>query len=367
MNPNFIRFLESIVYGDRKDFLAVVIKSVLSVLSGLYGVILWVYLMPFMIGIRKKQRLEKPVISVGNLTTGGTGKTPTTQYLCRGLINRGWSPAVLSYGYSGSLHGKLGVVSDKTGVLLTPDIAGDEPVMLASGMPGVPVLVCKHRTVSGRKAIWDAGADILVLDDGFQVWKLHRDMDIVLVNGGKPFDNGRMLPAGRLREPVAALRRADCVISIGDCEPAMEIRRIAPEIPVCFGRFKASALNLLADGSGLEMKAVQGMKILAMSSIANPGSFEETLAEIGVKIVCVKHFPDHYLYSAGDIDIINQDAAECGAEYIITTDKDAVKLTGFKFSIPIAALRIKLELDDEPGFWELITRKVGKSPNTKQN
>ena len=280
---------------------------------------------------------------------------------------------VLSYGYGGSLHGKFGVVSDKTGVLLTPDAAGDEPVMLASDMPGVPVLVCKHRTTSGRVAIRDAGADVLVLDDGFQVWKLHRDLDIVLVNASKPFDNGRVLPAGRLRETLAALKRADCVIITGDCEPDIReqtlsrIRKTAPDMPVYHGRYKPSSVKLPADGSEMEVEAIRGRNILALSAIANPDSFEETLAATGAKIVGTERFPDHYLYSAKDIDNINKSAAASCADYIITTDKDAVKLTNFKFTVPIATLRIQLELDDETGFWETVARRIGSPSDRKES
>lgn len=364
MSPAVIEFLESIVYGNRRDVLSVSIRGILRGLSVVYRAGLWVYLLPFEIGLRRKHRLGRPVISIGNLTVGGTGKTPATQYLCKGLVNRGWNPAVLSYGYGGSLHGRFGVVSDKTGVLLTPDAAGDEPVMLASDMPGVPVLVCKHRTTSSRAAIRDAGADVLVLDDGFQVWKLHRDLDIVLVNAAKPFDNGRTLPAGRLREPLSALKRADCIIMMGDCGSVGVKSPIPPyphtpiQSPVFHGLYIPYAVRLLSDGSEMEVEAIRGMNILALSSIANPDSFEETLAATGAKIVGTERFPDHYLYSAKDIDNINKSAADSGADYIITTDKDAVKLTGYKFSVPIAALSVELALDDGESFWKLVEGKL---------
>lgn len=367
-NPDTIEFLESIVYGDRKDPLAVVTRGALAALSGIYRGAIWLYLLPFEMGLRRRKRLDTPVISVGNLTVGGTGKTPMVQYLCTGLSRRGWNPAVLSYGYGGSLRGRFGIVSDRTSVLLTPHETGDEPVMLAESMPGVPVLVCKDRGKSGRAAIQDFGADVLVLDDGFQVWKLHRDLDIVLINAGKPFDNGRTLPAGRLREPSIALRRADCIIATGVWEPdarkdtLARILRAAPAAPVYFGRFKPSAVASIADGSEHPVEVLRGKRVFALSSIARPDSFEKTLADADAEIVGRERFPDHHRYSGDDIDNISRRAVETDAEYIVTTGKDAVKLHGRRFAVPAMALHGELELDDEASLWELVARKVGNSP-----
>jgi tetraacyldisaccharide 4'-kinase len=368
VNPAIIEYLESVVYGDRKDAPAVFVGWMLRALSAVYRACLWVYLLPFRIGLRRQRRLDRPVISVGNLTVGGTGKTPSTQYLCRRLAGYGWSPAIMSYGYGGALHGRFGVVSDKTKVLMTPDKTGDEPVMLASSLPGVPVLVCKDRARSGRVAIQEMGADVLVLDDGFQVWKLYRDLDIVLVNIREPFDNGRTLPAGRLREPAGALRRADCVIAAGKCDQdtrdntLAQISRIAPEMPIYTGRFRPSALRPLGDRSERQLDTIRGERVLALSSIANPAAFEETLASSGAAVVDKERLPDHHSYSDEDIDRVGRRAVALGAEFIVTTDKDAAKLAGREFAVPALALGIELELDDEAGFWELLRSKVGEPP-----
>ena len=372
-SPAVVGYLESIVYGGRRGPIAGALRFLLVLLSEVYKAALRLYLWPFEIGLRKKQRLSRPVVSVGNITVGGTGKTPTVQYLCRGMASRGWNPAVLSYGYGGSLGGRFGIVSDKSGVRLTPESAGDEPVMLAAGMPGIPVLVCKDRARSGRAAISDLGADVLLLDDGFQVWKLHRDLDSVLVGAAGPFDNGRTLPAGRLREPPTALKRADCIIAVGDCDPdsrenvLAEVRKRVPAMPVYFGRFSPSALVSLADRSELPVEAIRGRRVLALSAVANPASFEETLAAAGAVIVGGERLPDHHLYSGGDIERINESAVGNDAEFIVTTEKDAVKLGGRRFAAPIAALHIRLELDDEAGFWELVARRIGSPPNSGQD
>ena len=360
VSPDLVQYLESIVYGNRRGFAASVVRGFLYVLSGLYRTSIWLYLLPFNIGLRKRRRLSVLVISVGNLTVGGTGKTPVVQYLSKGFAERKWMPAVLSYGYGGALSGKFGIVSDRTGVRLTSDICGDEPAMLASDLPGIPVLVCKDRGISGQVAIDDLQANILLLDDGFQVWKLHRDFDILLMNADTPFDNGRTLPAGKLREPVSALKRANCVIVTGDCKPEKkdgvleEIRSISIKIPVFFGSFKPSQVANISDGTINAVESIKEKRVLALSAIAKPNLFEDMLAATGAVLVGSERFPDHHLYSAEDVQQINRRASETAAELIATTDKDAVKLKGYQFAVPVISVRRELELDDEDRFWNLI-------------
>jgi len=362
-SPRLVKFLETVLYGERADAAAACARGVLRSLTAAYRALLWLSLMPYRVGLRKRQHLARPVISVGNLTVGGTGKSPTVQYLCRGLADIGCKPAILSYGYAGSLHGRFGIASDASGIRLTPDEAGDEPVMLAESLPGVPVLVGKDRARSGRVAIQDLGADILVLDDGFQVWNLHRDLDIVLINSTRPFDNGRTLPAGRLREPLTALKRANCVIATGrwkpkDAETMVETVRRSTSAPVFFGRFAPSAVVSLPERSEMPVEFMEGRKVFALSSIASPRSFEESLVESGAIILGRERLPDHHVYTPRDIARIGRDAMESGAEFIATTDKDAVKLDPAQLALPALLLRIRLNLEDENGFWDLVRRTV---------
>ena len=372
-SPAGIEFLESIIYGGRKDPLAKAVRAMLIALSGLYRAAIWVYLLPFEIGFRRQRKLDSPVVSVGNITVGGTGKSPTVEYLCKGLLGQNWKPAVLSYGYGGSLRGKFAVVSDGSSVSLAPREAGDEPVMLATNVPGVPVLVCRDRVKSGRIAVGHFGADILVLDDGFQVWKVHRDLDIVLLNADNPLDNGRTLPAGRLREPLTALRRADCIVATGIQAPReredilTKVLRAAPTTPVYFGRFCPSVVISLSYGSESPVERIRGKKVFALSSIANPASFEKTLTEAGAVIVGREALPDHHLYAAKDIARINRGATEGNAELVVTTDKDAVKLDARQFTVPVMRLGIELKLDDETGFWEFVARRIGRPPGPNKS
>jgi tetraacyldisaccharide 4'-kinase len=358
-SKSLIEFLEAVVYGKRKDPVAAVAKVGLTGLSWLHRGLLRLYMLPLELGIRKQIRMDRPVISVGNITVGGTGKSPTVQFLCKGLSERGWSPAALSYGYGGMLHGRFGIVSDRSGIKLNADAAGDEPVMLASSLPGVPVVVGKHRHISGKAAIDELGADLLVLDDGFQVWKLRRDLDIVLIDSSNPFDNGRLLPAGKLREPLSALWRAGCFIITGDPDTGARNDILAKirgytDAPVFFGRFVPSALVSIADRTEMPLGAIRGKKVIAMSSIANPTRFEKALSGVGAVIVGKERFPDHHCYWAEDVAYINRHAMDSDAEIIVTTDKDAVKLDEHDLALPAYALGIKLDMDNESGFWSFV-------------
>jgi len=364
-----IDYLESVAYNRRRDPAATIVRWILVGLSLIYRGVLALYLLPFRLGLRRQAHLGCPTISVGNISVGGTGKTPTVQYLCKGLAQAGWKPAVLSYGYRSSLSGRFGVVSNGQEILLMPETAGDEPVMLAKRLPGIPVLVGKDRASSGRTAIENLGANVLVLDDGFQVWKLHRDVEIALVRTTDPFDNGFVLPAGRLREPPSALRRADCIVAIGGvCENSHRadlirlLTDVAGEKPIVFARYEATNFYSLNDGTTIALRSLYGVKALALSGIANPSSFEETLKELGVEIVERKHFPDHHTYSQDDIERLKEMFTKSGADWVITTEKDAIKLENHEMTIPALALRIELRLENESTFWKLISEKIGDPP-----
>lgn len=366
-NPGILEYIEAVAHGRRNDPCAVVVRYALRGISSVYKAVLGTYMLPFRMGIRKAYRLERPVISVGNITTGGTGKTPVVQYICRGLVARGRKPAVLSYGYGGKLAGSLGIVSDGLELLLDSATAGDEPRMIAASMPGVPVVVCKHRNESGKTAIDQLGAEVLVLDDGFQVWKLHRDLDIVLVNSVSPMDNGYTLPAGMLREPVSSLRRAGCILVTGECSgdqlasTKARLVALAPGIQIFRATLVADTAYELGDKSEIDLSLVNGLKVLALTSIGNPASFADTLRSIGAVIVATEPFLDHHRYTADDVEYIERRASDCGADIILTTEKDAVKLDSFQFSTRVAVLRASLRLDDETGFWNIIESKIGHS------
>jgi len=274
-------------------------------------------------------RLPVPVISVGNLTFGGTGKTPMVVALVRDLVRLGRHPAVLTRGYRRR--------DDRQAVVTGPnprqraDEVGDEPLELARRLPGVPVVVDADRGRGGMEAV-RLGADVVVLDDAFQHLRLKRDLDVVLIDAGDPWGGGRLPPLGRLREPVAALARADAVVITKvppDWRPAVagieaEVERVAPALQVFVSRLQPSRVRR-PDGEWVEPGALKGQKVYAFAGVGRPGGFADTLSEVGSGVVGNRWFPDHHAYSERDLAEVLA-AARAADALPVTTAKDAVKL-----------------------------------------
>ena len=276
---------------------------------------------------RNSARLDAPVISVGNITCGGTGKTPTVEMVVRELIDRGWNPAILSRGYGAS----PGI---EDGNLLQIDFneGNDEYRLLSDNLPSVPHYQGRDRAACGREAI-AAGADILVLDDGFQHLRLHRDADLVLLDALRPFDNGRVLPLGLLREPIEALEAAD-LIAVTRVELVSEERREAivaflkerfPDIPVLLLESRPRVWQELY-GEAFEPGFLEGKEVCAFCGIGNPNSFELTLGELGIRLAGFKAFRDHHAFDPATVEGLGTWARERGVDTIVMTQKDAVKI-----------------------------------------
>lgn len=309
-------------------------------------------------GFLKAKRLPCPVISVGNITAGGTGKTPTVILLAELLKAAGRRPAVLSRGYGGSARGQVNVVSDGARTLLSWTEAGDEPVLIARRTEAVPVLVGPRRAPLGYAALDRFGADCLILDDGFQHRSLARDMDIVLVEAARPFGNGRLLPAGPLREPPAALARADLVVAVGKGEPPPEYfagRRLL--------RAARRPLDLTeaVTGRTLPLSSLAGKRVLAFAGIGSPGPFFRGLSELGAELVCGLAFADHHPYCRADLQALSAKAGEKAAELIVTTEKDWIRLEGLP-DLPagLAVLRIAMEVRPEDEFAAAVLSGLGR-------
>lgn len=311
-----------------------------------------------------------PVISVGNMTAGGTGKTPCIIRLTGMLKQSGHRPAVLTRGYRGKLEKNGGIVSDWDQVLLPAEEAGDEPYMMAVKMPHVPVLVGKDRNASAEKAI-AMGADVLLLDDGFQYWRLNRDLDIVLIDCTNPFGAGHLLPRGLLREPLDCMKRADVfVLTKSDQVTEKEkqqiirkIREIHPKAPVVESHHTpAGIIEYHAWKRKEEVSAEEGRgrKAFLLCGIGNPDSFNRTAEELGITVTGTMYFPDHHRYTVDDIRVAERRARETGAEILLTTEKDIVKIKEAS-EIPLYALKIKMKFtgDGEQCMNELISRVFG--------
>ncbi len=309
-------------------------------------------------GILKQIKLPCPVISIGNITAGGTGKTPMTVLTANGLKAHGFRPAVLSRGYGGNLTTSGNIVSDGTNILLSPDAAGDEPVLIARATLGVPVLTGPDRCSSGKLAIDKFGANVLVLDDAFQHRRIFREVNIVLLDAGKPFGNGRLLPAGPLRELPAALNRADIIVKTAISRGGKEIKTpvLPSKVPVFRARYQPLDIIQGKDNKILPPGVLQGKKIYAFTGIAAPDKFHTTLEELGAQIIKFLAFPDHYFYKQGDVQAIAGEAKALNAEMLITTEKDGVKLLKFQdFYQKIVILRVGFRMDpDEKTFLDTL-------------
>jgi tetraacyldisaccharide 4'-kinase len=277
----------------------------------------------------RQRRLDVPVISVGNLTFGGTGKTPMVIALVRDLVHRGRRPAVLTRGYRRSADHQL--------VLLGPEPrqavaeAGDEPIEMARRLPGVPVVVDADRGRGGAEA-QRLGADVLVLDDGFQHLQLARDLDLVLLDAGDPWGGGRLPPLGRLREPVSAIARADAVVVTKvpvDHDPTVvaiteQVRELQPEMPVFAARTRITRVRQPERG-WVEPEVLAGAKVVVFAGLARPQGFADLLEAADTEVVAQRWFPDHHVYTADDLAELADHAERAGAG-LVTTAKDFVKL-----------------------------------------
>ena len=330
-------------------------------------------------GVKPSVHLARPVISVGNVTVGGTGKTPLVIYLARFLKAQGFRPAVLSRGYGGRSGSPLKVVSDGRRVLLDWDEAGDEPVLMARRAAGAPVIAGPDRRLTGEYAISHFGCDVLILDDGFQHRRLHRDLDIVLIDEEKPFGNGMLLPAGPLREPPASLRRAGVVIRTGVHDLADEKTGLPKDqrsregagiglptlqgIPVLHAYRQSRELLQGATGKIIDLRELRAKRVCGFSGIGKPGNFRKTLAALGAEVVSFLPFPDHHQYDLGDLDEIERTASANKADFIVTTEKDGVRLGGFpSFMERVLRLRIEMTMaSSAPGIEEIVLRYVKRT------
>lgn len=371
------RYVLSVI-GDppRPGVAADVTRGFLGGCARLYDIGLEAYLTAETVGLRRRGHLPLPVVSIGNLSVGGTGKTPMTQWLCRRLQADGKRVAVLSRGHGGETRG-VGVVSDDAGrVHLDAARAGDEPVLLARTLRGVPVVVGKDRRLSGREALRRFGLDAVVLDDGFQFWQLARDLDIVLLDARRPFDNGFPLPRGLLREPKRHLRRAGVVVATraggltagGRAALAAQARVLAPDAPLFFADHRAVGFVPASDLAAplLPLDALAGQAVHAVSAIAQPDSFRRTLErEAGARVLSLRAWGDHHRFSAEEARAVLRDAAVAGAAALVMTEKDAVKWPveegpGTDAAVvPVLALRIEMAFEDEAGFWASVISRLG--------
>jgi tetraacyldisaccharide 4'-kinase len=339
------RYFRELWEGKRIGWVDKLIVALLLPCALVYGVVLRIRSFLYFRGIMPSFALGVPVISVGNLSVGGTGKTPLTILIARLLIARGKRVVVLSRGYGGAGGSAVRIVSDGSRILLPVSEAGDEPVLLARSVPGLIVVTCSDRYQGGLEALKQFRPDIFLLDDGFQHLRLRRDLNILLLDAARPFGNGWTLPAGLLREPLSAVKRADLIVYTR-ADGATACPALA-DIPVCRSSHRLSGVVSLRGGELTAFSIFAGKKVVACAGIADPGAFFDALTREGVDLAATLAFPDHCLYDRTERAEICRVIAETGADFLITTEKDAVKLTAFPAISEVAyAAVLTLEIID---------------------
>ena len=330
--------------GSNNSMASLAMKLLLAPFATLYGIALRIRALLYQAGVLTTHKLPCPVISIGNLTVGGTGKTPATMLVAQELQKRGYRVAVLSRGYGGSLEGQVAVVSDGESVLLEPEQAGDEPCLLAKSVPGLIVVIGSNRYQAGLVALERLKPDILLLDDGFQHIRLHRDLNILLLDAARPFGNGWALPLGLLREPRTAVKRADLLL-FTRCRPGQVVPYLG--LPCCRSEHRLSGFHHLETGEELQLERLQQDRVAAFAGIADPAAFFDGLKGLGIELVATLALPDHADYGAGQLALLERCIAEYKPDWLLTTGKDGVKLADcdlpWKSTLVTTCLELKLD------------------------
>ncbi|VBB09275.1 tetraacyldisaccharide 4'-kinase [Lucifera butyrica] len=376
---DLLTYLYELVHGEKKGRLAGMMLAVLRGLSVIYTWGVLVKLSLYRWGLLRQRKLPCRVISLGNITVGGTGKTPTAERLALAIRDMGYRVVILNRGYRAGWQEDVGLVSDGRRIYMSVAEAGDEAYLLAKNLPGVAVVIGKNRSVSGDYAVKQLKADVIIMDDGYQHWQLARDFDIVLIDSINRFGNGYLLPRGTLREPLRNLNRADAFIltkvnqsTNGNREMIRQtLERYNPSAlvaesthsPQCFIEIERWYKGVRPDQIALD--DIKGKKVMAFSAIGNPASFEQTIAELKAELADTVRFPDHHDYTMAEMQFIMQRAVDNGLCALVTTEKDAVKIPAeFIHSdrpLPLYVLNMTVEfIDGQPMLTELIKRALSK-------
>ena len=327
---------------------------------GLLGAREWLYGR----GVLKSRALPCRVVSIGNLTVGGTGKTPAVEIAVQSLTALGHRPAVVSRGYGRSTRG-VQIVADAASIRLDPEESGDEPFLLARRLPGIPVVVGGNRHDAARVAIERFGVTAIVLDDGFQHRTLKKDLEIVMARARRPWGNGRLLPAGPLREPLDALSRADLVVAtgaldLGDAREVVDaVDEHAPRVPVVTATLVPAECWEAGRMRSVRIAELAGKRLSAFAGIAAPAAFAETLRSSGVTVEDIAPFADHHWYSPDDLARLDARADELKVDALITTEKDWVRLRRLRLPRrPLYVLSVRLVVQTGEPAWRQAFRRA---------
>jgi tetraacyldisaccharide 4'-kinase len=342
--------LEEVMTGRRKS---APVSLLLRLLSVPYAIAVRLRGFLYRSGVLSSVAVGCRVISIGNLTLGGTGKTPMTAALASFLHDHGKRPVVVSRGYGRKKQPGPIVVSDGRSLLVDAKTGGDEPFLIAKKLPFVPVVVADSKLAAARYAVENFNPGVILLDDGFQHFAIKRDLDIVLLDASNPFGNGLLFPAGVLRERLSALRRAGAIVltrveSDSQCDLLKRELTLITQAPIFLSVHRPVDLVNVSTGSVRSLAEFRGAAVAAFAGIAQPESFFRTLKSLGVDIRVDQSFPDHHPFTKQDIAAIRSAASTTGATMIVTTEKDAARLPD---EDDIWALRIEFLIQEQEA-WE---------------
>jgi tetraacyldisaccharide 4'-kinase len=346
-------------------------NMLLAPLSALYGMATRARQALYHRGAFKVERIEAPVISVGNITAGGTGKTPLVARLARALALEGKRACILTRGYGRANPKSRVLVSDGERVLADAREGGDEPLMLAEMLLGLCAVISDaDRAEAARWAMTNLNSEVFILDDGFQHLRIARDLDIVTIDATNPWGGGHLLPRGTLREPLAGLKRADCLVVTRANQSKLDLDALRAEAsslsggrPVFLSHTKLSRLRPLFSTEthpGHDINAIT-QPIAAFCAIGNPRAFFKQLCDGGIKPAHTRAFPDHHVYTQREIDTLSSEARSRGAQALVTTAKDAVKLRSLNFQLPCYVLEIEIIFDEEDELLDQVRKASRKS------
>lgn len=355
-------------------------SNALAPLGVLYGAATRVRRGLYHAGVFRIHQIDEPVISVGNITTGGTGKTPLVEWIARAVAAEGKRVCILTRGYGRKAPHNRVIVSDGESILTDEKTAGDEPLLLAEKLLGLAAVISDANRVSAANwARENLASEVFILDDGFQYLSLARELNILCIDATNPWGGDRLLPHGRLREPLAEIKRADCiVVTRADQATAIEllesrITQLAGNRPILRSSVNTIGLRPLhqnkIDGDSDRPTPPRG-PFAAFCGIGNPQSFFTELGRDGHTLCYSRAFPDHHCYKQADVDEVVDEARRRGAGALVTTEKDAVKLRALHFDIPCYVVEIEIKVDNENRLREIINAairakpKIPKRPNT---
>ena len=373
-------YLESVIFEREKGLFPFLLRRLFSFLSFLFF-----FLVSFRIFLYRKKWMKShffgvPVLSVGNLTMGGTGKTPLVELFCSHLIKKGWKVAILSRGYKSEplskpqswkeaktgrmLYLQTRIVSDGKKLLLKMKNAGDEPYMLAKNLPGCVVLVDSNRVRAAHFAISKLECNFLILDDGMQHLKMSRTREVVLIDNNYPLGTGKLIPRGTLREPFRNISRADYIfITKSGTQPNVflrqKIRKKNQKAPIIECCHQPKFLVNCQTGEKESLQFLEGRKIASLCGIASPTVFEQGLKNLGAKLVLKQRFPDHHSFSPAVIETFLDRCLMHNLEGLIVTEKDSVRFPVIENpSVPIYFLRIEIEILRGRDNWEALLENL---------